>query len=62
MQNKQRGIGLIQVARFAGGEWRSCHERNFFTEGLAKLTGKPAPGPHLAELWRQRRRRGVLRG
>jgi hypothetical protein len=51
MRHKQRGIGLIQVAiimaslaAIAMGFLMSArHERNFFTEGLAKLTGKPAP-------------------
>jgi hypothetical protein len=49
MQNKQRGIGLIQVAIVMASLaaiamaflMSARHERNFFTEGLAKLTGKP---------------------
>jgi hypothetical protein len=51
MLSKQRGLGLIQVAivmatlaAIAMAFLMSArHERNFFTEGLAKLAGKPAP-------------------
>ena len=51
MLSKQRGLGLIQVAivmatlaAIAMAFLMSArHERNYFTEGLAKLTGKPAP-------------------
>ena len=51
MLSKQRGLGLIQVAivmatlaAIAMAFLMSArHERNFFTEGLAKLAGKPVP-------------------
>ena len=49
MRHKQRGIGLIQVAIIMASLaaiamallMSARHERNFFSEGLAKLTGKP---------------------
>jgi hypothetical protein len=49
MHQRQRGIGLIQVAiimaSLAGIAMAllmsARHERNFFAEGMAKLTGKP---------------------
>jgi len=49
MHHQQRGIGLIQVAIVMASLaaiamaflMSARHERNFFTEGLAKLTGKP---------------------
>jgi hypothetical protein len=52
MQRRQRGIGLIQVAIIMASLaavamaflMSARHERNFFAEGLAKLSGKPAPG------------------
>jgi hypothetical protein len=51
MLSKQRGLGLIQVAIVMAALaaiamaflMSARHERNYFTEGLAKLTGKPAP-------------------
>ncbi|MQA39718.1 DUF4124 domain-containing protein [Rugamonas aquatica] len=51
MLSKQRGLGLIQVAIIMASLaaiamaflMSARHERNFFTEGLSKLTGKPAP-------------------
>ena len=52
MTGKQRGIGLIQVAIIMASLaavamaflMSARHERNFFAEGLAKLSGKPAVG------------------
>jgi len=49
--HQQRGIGLIQVAIIMASLaaiamaflMSARHERNFFAEGLAKLTGKPVP-------------------
>lgn len=49
--HQQRGIGLIQVAIIMASLaaiamaflMSARHERNFFTEGLARLTGKPVP-------------------
>ncbi|OEZ58953.1 DUF4124 domain-containing protein [Duganella sp. HH105] len=51
MLSKQRGLGLIQVAIVMASLaaiamaflMSARHERNFFAEGLSKLTGKPAP-------------------
>ncbi|MQA21363.1 DUF4124 domain-containing protein [Rugamonas rivuli] len=51
MLSKQRGLGLIQVAIIMASLaavamaflMSARHERNFFAEGLSKLTGKPAP-------------------
>ncbi|RFP12040.1 MULTISPECIES: DUF4124 domain-containing protein [unclassified Duganella] len=48
MLSKQRGLGLIQVAIIMASLaaiamaflMSARHERNFFTEGLAKLTGQ----------------------
>lgn len=50
MHRHQRGIGLIQVAIVMASLaaiamallMSARHERNYFAEGLAKLTGKPA--------------------
>jgi hypothetical protein len=70
MQNKQRGIGLIQVAIIMASLaaiamaflMSARHERNFFTEGLAKLTGKPAPtSASVAEIVAPAAPAGVLR-
>ena len=49
MMTRQRGFGLIQVAIIMASLaavamaflMSARHERNFFTEGLARLTGKP---------------------
>jgi len=68
MQRKQRGIGLIQVAIIMASLaavamaflMSARHERNFFTEGLAKLTGKPAATP-VAEMVAPSAPAGVLR-
>lgn len=68
MQRKQRGIGLIQVAIVMASLaavamaflMSARHERNFFTEGLAKLTGKPAATP-VAEMVAPSAPAGVLR-
>ena len=51
MLKKQRGLGLIQVAIIMASLaaiamaflMSARHERNFFTEGLARLGGKSAP-------------------
>lgn len=51
MLSKQRGLGLIQVAIVMASLaaiamaflMSARHERNFFTEGLSKLTGKAPP-------------------
>jgi len=51
MLHKQRGLGLIQVAIIMASLaaiamaflMSARHERNFFAEGLGKLTGKPPP-------------------
>jgi len=51
MLSKQRGLGLIQVAIVMASLaaiamaflMSARHERNFFAEGLSKLTGKPVP-------------------
>jgi hypothetical protein len=51
MHQQQRGIGLIQVAIIMASLaaiamaflMSARHERNFFAEGLARLTGKPVP-------------------
>jgi hypothetical protein len=51
MFHRQRGIGLIQVAIIMASLaaiamaflMSARHERNFFSEGLAKLAGKPVP-------------------
>jgi hypothetical protein len=70
MHHKQRGIGLIQVAiimaSLAGIAMAllmsARHERNFFTEGLAKLTGKPVPASaSVAEIVAPAVPAGVLR-
>ena len=53
MTGKQRGFGLIQVAIIMASLaavamaflMSARHERNFFTEGLARLTGKPPAAP-----------------
>lgn len=50
MRKRQSGFGLIQVAIIMASLaavamaflMSARHERNFFTEGLARLTGKPA--------------------
>ena len=68
MQGKQRGIGLIQVAIVMASLaavamaflMSARHERNFFTEGLARLTGKPAATP-VAEIAVPAAPAGVLR-
>jgi len=68
MQGKQRGIGLIQVAIVMASLaavamaflMSARHERNFFTEGLARLTGKPAAAP-VAEIAVPAAPAGVLR-
>ncbi len=68
MQRRQRGIGLIQVAIIMASMaavamafmMSARHERNFFTEGLAKLTGKPAATP-VAEMAAPAAPAGVLR-
>jgi hypothetical protein len=68
MRRKQRGIGLIQVAIIMASLaavamaflMSARHERNFFTEGLAKLTGKPAATP-VAEIVAPVAPAGVLR-
>ena len=57
MQKRQSGFGLIQVAIIMASLaavamaflMSARHERNFFAEGLAKLTGKPAASP-MAEI------------
>ncbi|MYM93677.1 DUF4124 domain-containing protein [Duganella vulcania] len=51
MLHKQRGLGLIQVAIIMASLaaiamaflMSARHERNFFAEGLGKLTGKAPP-------------------
>ena len=56
MLSKQRGLGLIQVAIVMASLaaiamaflMSARHERNFFAEGLSKLTGKPAPAASAA--------------
>ncbi|USX27802.1 DUF4124 domain-containing protein [Oxalobacteraceae bacterium OTU3CINTB1] len=53
MQKRQSGFGLIQVAIIMAALaavamaflMSARHERNFFTEGLARLTGKPPAPP-----------------
>jgi hypothetical protein len=68
MHRRQRGIGLIQVAIVMASLaavamaflMSARHERNFFAEGLAKLTGKPAATP-VAELVVPAAPAGVLR-
>jgi len=68
MQGKQRGMGLIQVAIVMASLaavamaflMSARHERNFFTEGLARLTGKPATAP-VAEIAVPAAPAGVLR-
>ncbi|NGZ86687.1 DUF4124 domain-containing protein [Duganella aceris] len=68
MHGKQRGIGLIQVAIVMASLaavamaflMSARHERNFFAEGLAKLTGKPAATP-VAEIIAPAAPAGVLR-
>ncbi|SEO23185.1 hypothetical protein SAMN05428959_105507 [Duganella sp. CF517] len=56
MQKRQHGFGLIQVAIVMASLaavamallMSARHERNFFTEGLARLTGKPPAAPGAA--------------
>jgi hypothetical protein len=68
MQGRQRGIGLIQVAIIMASLaavamaflMSARHERNFFAEGLAKLSGKPAATP-VAEMLTPAAPAGVLR-
>ncbi|HEX7986378.1 MAG TPA: DUF4124 domain-containing protein [Duganella sp.] len=53
MTMRQRGFGLIQVAIVMAALaavamaflMSARHERNFFTEGLARLAGKPPSAP-----------------
>ena len=53
MMKRQRGFGLIQVAIIMASLaavamaflMSARHERNFFTEGLARLVGKPPAAP-----------------
>ena len=53
MMKRQRGFGLIQVAIIMASLaavamaflMSARHERNFFTEGLARLAGKPPAAP-----------------
>jgi hypothetical protein len=56
MLERQRGISLIVVALLMAGVaalamaaiFSMRYERNLFAEGLAKLSGKPAPAPGAA--------------
>lgn len=56
-RRRQSGFGLIQVAIIMASLaavamaflMSARHERNFFTEGLARLTGKPPAAPGSAK-------------
>ena len=58
MMKRQRGVGLIQVAIIMASLaavamaflMSARHERNFFTEALARLAGKPPAAPASASV------------